>query len=76
MKVFGTALFFRQGKQKRAIVAAKSRKEAAKHFNISSYMLQQYGAVTSNEQEVKLALSEPGTVFISDINYGRNWEKA
>lgn len=72
MKVFRTTHYFAKNPktglntQCAAVVAASSKKAAAKAFGMSVYTLTQYGSITGNEEEIKLAMMEPGEVFISE----------
>ena len=59
----------------RAIIAAKTKKEAAAAFSMSLYIFNEYACETGNEEELQVALSDPGKVFYRPI-YGKGeWEK-
>jgi hypothetical protein len=61
-KVFGGQLK-RNGKRLRTIVAAPSQKIAAEYLGISMSYLREYFPVSDNENEVKVAMKQPGVVF-------------
>ena len=65
-KVWGGEIFI-EGKQKRAIVATKTKKEAINLFQVSYHRFINYCCETGNETEIKIALSKPNTVFYTDI---------
>lgn len=48
----------------RAIVAARSQKEACELFGCSLSDFRDFGSQSSNEEEGELALSSPRTVFL------------
>ena len=73
------------GKQVCAIVAARTQKEAARLLSgptapadgVSPAQLRTYGGVTRNDEEVAVAMSEPGTVFVTEnMNYPRVYKAA
>jgi hypothetical protein len=45
------------------IVAATSQKKAAEAFDISLYIMRQYGSDGSSDEAESIALAEPGVVF-------------
>ncbi len=50
---------------RRVVVAATTRAQAAKALNVSLYHLDIYAAITGNKHELKVALENPGiAVFI------------
>lgn len=55
---------FNAGKQRRAIVAAHTKAEAVRLLGVSRYYLNLYGGDTGNVDELALARSAPGTVFV------------
>lgn len=59
LKVYGIGWM---GKCRR-IVATTSKKKAAELIGTTFYHFNEYGSETGNEEEVKLAMSKPGTVF-------------
>lgn len=61
-KVFG-GMTFHDGKQMRAVVAAPSQKRAAELVGMSVGEFRQFWSVTGNSEEIRAALSRPGTVF-------------
>jgi hypothetical protein len=61
-KVFG-GLLKRNGKRLRTIVAAPSQKVAAECLGVSVAYLREYLCVSDNDNEVKIAMSQPGVVF-------------
>ena len=63
-KVYGGNRTYKS-KQKRIIVAAKSQKEAAALFGVSYYIFKTWYCETGNDLELSVALSNPGTVFVS-----------
>jgi len=64
-KVFGGNLDGRL----HALVAAKTKKRAAELLNISMYQMTNYFSQTGNEGDIKLAISEPETVFVILYRY-------
>jgi len=62
LKVF-SVLNFVNGKQCQHIVAAHSMLEASKLMGLSYQHMREYASETSNEQDMKFALSKPGVVF-------------
>lgn len=72
MKVYGITLG-----RSRSIVAARSMVEAAKAFDLSTYMARTYACETGNEKELELALGEPGQVFAHSLReHSAPWIKA
>lgn len=61
-KVFG-GMTFHDGKQVRAVVAAPNQKRAAELVGMSIGQFRQFWCVTGNSEEIRVALSCPGTVF-------------
>lgn len=61
-KVFG-GMTFHDGKQMRAVVAAPTQKRAAELVGMSVGEFRQFWGVTGNSEEIRAALSRPGTVF-------------
>lgn len=74
MKVWGTNIFW-QGEQRRAVVAAKSQKEAARLFGVSLYELRNYASETGNEVEVRIASESPGRVCVKMGDVSGNPER-
>ena len=74
MKVWGTSQYFTRinGKnfQARAVVATKTKKEAAKLLGLSMYMMKNYACETGNEKEITAAMKKPGTVVVMEV-YGQ-----
>jgi len=68
LKVFGSITAI-NGKRCRTIVAATTQKEAAELIGISSYEFHTYWCETGNEQELKVALAKPNTVFYTDTEH-------
>lgn len=62
LKVF-VGLTMVHGKQVRTIVATTSQKKAADLVGVSLSMVRGYWSETWNEQELQVALAQPGTVF-------------
>jgi hypothetical protein len=52
----------------RCIVAATSGRQAAMLFDVTVSYLYGWGSETGNEEELNLALDQPGTVFIKRDN--------
>jgi hypothetical protein len=52
--------------QRRVIVAAKTKTAAARAFGESAYSFNLYGGETGNANEIAIAMSEPGSVFVFD----------
>lgn len=61
-KVFGGQLK-RNGKRLRTIVAAPSQKAAAEYLGVSMSYLRDYFPMSDDENEVKVAMKQPGIVF-------------
>lgn len=55
-------------RQAHAVVAAPSKKAAAEAFEVSMYELNRSGGETGNDEDIAVALSEPGTVFYRPMN--------
>jgi hypothetical protein len=55
--------------QVRAVVAAKNRAAAARAFKVQDRELKNYGSETGNDDAIAVAMSKPGTVFITSLNY-------
>ena len=66
LKVYGCSILFHKGKQRRSVVAVHNQKEAAKAFDESLYFVQTWCCETGNEEEVKLALEQPGKVIFME----------
>jgi hypothetical protein len=49
-------------------VAAKTKKEAAAAFDMSVYQLNQWSSVTGNAEEVEMATSKPGQLFVREMD--------
>jgi hypothetical protein len=64
IKVFGMNLDGRN----RGIVAAHSKKEAARLFGSSLYDFNNNGCETGNAKEIEVATGKPGTVFVKSMN--------
>ena len=67
MKVYGITLG-----RNRSIVAARSTVAAAKAFDISTYLAKTYACETGNEEEIELAMKEPGQVFAQSLREGHS----
>lgn len=63
LKVFGGLMPGRGRAQVRTIVAAKSQAEAARLLGLSLSYARNYWSGTSNDTEIAVAMSAPGTVF-------------
>jgi DNA-binding FadR family transcriptional regulator len=61
-KVFGGQLK-RNGRRARTIVAAPSQKKAAEYLGVSLSYLRENISVSDNENEVKVAMKNPGVVL-------------
>lgn len=59
LKVYGVGWMGRH----RRIVATTSKKKAAELIGTSLYHFNEYGCETGNEEEIKMAMSKPETVF-------------
>ena len=69
LKVWGGHLHIGDAKgQRRAIVATRTKAEAAKAFGVSMYWLNLYGSQTGNAEEIAVATAEPGVVFHRHID--------
>ena len=67
LKVYGGLTFHKeQGKlvQHRTIVATTSQKRVAELTGESLYYIQNYWAITGNEEELEIALKNPEQVFL------------
>lgn len=85
LKVYGGLIH--AGRQRRTIVAAKSRAEVCRLTGLSDSQIKGYWSVTGNKAEIDLAMSRPGVVFMSDesgyrfrqyepvIRVGNTWTK-
>lgn len=73
LKVFG-GLTFNKGKQRRTAIAARSKKAAVDALGVSPSYFREYWMETGNDDELKLALSQPGTVFIEMTPYSGNFQ--
>lgn len=67
--------------QVRACIAAKSWKAAHTavvklHPNMSLYYMRGYWSITGNQKQIKAALSEPGTLFMSSSLSSDDYEAA
>lgn len=73
MKVYGWVPF-QKGKQVRAIVAAQSFAAASRASEAANLgkIRREYVSVTGNQDELEVALSDPGTVFVTSLNYPRD----
>ena len=60
------------GRQTREVVAAPSRVAAARLLGITSTRLKEYGSVTGNTWEVRMALASPGRVFWKPLDDRRD----
>ena len=70
LKVYGIGWMGRH----RRIVATTSKKKAAELIGTSLYHFNEYGCETGNEEEIKLAMSKPETVFErEDWRAGAPW---
>lgn len=77
LKVYGTTLGKRLGEfpaeprhhaQVRAIVAVRTKKEAAVAFGMSLYALNDWASETGNATEIAVATAKPGAVFIAPLD--------
>lgn len=58
----------------REMVATATKKEAAELFGFSLHTLNQYASITGNKDDIAVALTKPGTVFIKHRN-GVAWHE-
>jgi len=68
LKVYRMVLMTRTGdnlpgRQISAVVATRTKKEAQERFGITTNEMNDYAATTTNEGDVKAAMSKPGQVF-------------
>lgn len=49
--------------QQRAVIASRSKAAAARALDVSIGHFNMYAADTGNEEEIRVALAEPGVVF-------------
>jgi hypothetical protein len=85
MRVYGGWIFGRvpglpqHSRQIRAIIAASSRQQVVDAFhalgdrNMTVSFLSNYWCETGNEVEVALAMSSPGTIFVSGLGLSNQW---
>ena len=64
LKVFVGNIYLYKVGQVEAIVAAKSINSAAKLIGTSSYQIKEYFSVTGNKEQIKIATSAPGKIFV------------
>ena len=69
-KVYGTDSYFINGKQVRAVVAAKTKKRVAELLGFSPSTMKDYCCVTGNKIEVAVAMGKPETVFYTINRWG------
>jgi hypothetical protein len=63
------------GPQRRVMVAAPSRKEAARLMGTTDRWLRDYGSETGNAEMIALATSKPGTLFATEtMNYPHEYK--
>jgi hypothetical protein len=77
LKVFGMVISGRRedgldnAVQVSAVVAARTKIEAANLFGVSSGEFSKYASVTGNAEQVTIAMSKPGQVFARNaVKYG------
>lgn len=63
LKVWGGLTFVQGGGQTRTIVATRTQKEAAELLKISLYEFQIYWCQTGKNDEIAMALAEPGKLL-------------
>lgn len=68
LKVFGISW----SGNTRVIIATTSMKKASEILSTSYTHFRTYGCETTNENEIKKALSNPGVPFITKDNYDNN----
>lgn len=66
LRAVGSSDWAQQGK---AIVATTTQANAARLFGMSTHMLRAYGSETSNDEQIRVAMSEPGVVFVSTVDF-------
>jgi len=64
LKVFGVQTFLLNGVQNRTVAAVTSQKEFARKIESSLNYVRDYSSETGNEEEIKVAFSDIGRVFI------------
>jgi len=75
MKVYGGTFFDWRGVQVRGVIAA-TRKEAAQKLGINQNHFNNYWAETSNNDELRIALDKPGTLFWCENRFhDRNYQE-
>lgn len=67
MKVYGGSCFI-NGKQVRAIIACKYKKDAIDILNLSYAYFKDFWCETGNDEELKIALSKPYMIFYRGIS--------
>ena len=60
---------------RRGILAFETKKEAIKILKMSMYEFNLYWGETGNDEEIKIAISKPGVVFVTEIEYGKGGYK-
>ena len=65
LTVWGMSLGF-----SRQLVATRFKKDAAKAFGVSVGILTKYASVTANDEEVELAMANPGVCFTKGTKHG------
>lgn len=58
----------------RRIVAAPTKARAATLLSVTTYLLATYGSVSQDDEEIELALSDPGAIWALKPN-GQKWNK-
>ena len=60
LKVYTIMDFDSKHEQRRAVVAAYNRNEAAKALGCTLYYFNKFGSITGNDGDIKIALENPG----------------
>jgi hypothetical protein len=82
LKTFGLLLWVNKAdpapngsRQVRAVVATTSQEKAAKSFRVSLHELANFGGETGNADEIRQAMSDPGTPFWKNENGDNKWHR-
>lgn len=70
LKVFGY-----EWNRKRYIVAADSKKKASELFKVKYSYYLKYGGETGNDDEIRFAMSKPGTIFVAKNDYQNKFKE-
>ena len=74
LKVYGGFIFIKTD-QCRTIVATTSQRIVAELLDLTLHEIQNYWSITGNEEELAIALANPGRVFVKEgqVYHDGNW---